>query len=294
LGANLAVGNDNAQGAVQVAVQAVDHNFFPTLGVAPVVGRNFTADEDRATGPKAIILSYGLWQKMFGGDRDVVDRVVHLNGESLVIAGVMPESMAFGSDDPRSLSAVADVWQPLKLDEKNPGYPGKNYNMIARLRDGVAQAQEEVATLDKPLYQRVPYLKAWLTVSKELPVFIVWPLRQVMVSNVRSSIVTLTAAVVAVLLVACLNLAGLNAARASRRQKEIALRSALGASRGAVVRLLLAESFLLAMCGSELGIATSAPMLRMLLASTPVPILLNEAVKQNHPAPNVDHLFASY
>jgi hypothetical protein len=202
LGANLAVGNDNAQGAVQVAVQAVDHNFFPTLGVAPVVGRNFTADEDRATGPKAIILSYGLWQKMFGGDRDVVDRVVHLNGESLVIAGVMPESMAFGSDDPRSLSPVADVWQPLKLDEKNPGYPGKNYNMIARLRDGVAQAQEEVATLDKPLYQRVPYLKAWLTVSKELPVFIVWPLRQVMVSNVRSSIVTLTAAVVAVLLVA--------------------------------------------------------------------------------------------
>jgi hypothetical protein len=105
---------------------------------------------------------------------------------------------------------VADVWQPLKLDEKNPGYPGKNYNMIARLRDGVteAQAQEEVATLDKPLYQRFPYLKAWLTVSKELPVFIVWPLRQVMVSNVRSSILTLTAASAAVLLVACLNLAG--------------------------------------------------------------------------------------
>ena len=83
----------------------------------------------------------------------------------------------------------------------------------------------------------------------------------------------MTAAAVAVLLVACLNLAGLNAARASRRQKEISLRSALGASRSAVVRLLLAESFLLAMCGSALGIAASAPMLRMLLASSPVPIL---------------------
>ncbi len=274
-GANLAVGNDSAQGAVQVVVQAVDRNFFPTLGVAPIVGRNFTADEDRATGPKAILLSYGLWQRMFGGDRGVVDRVVHLNGESVVIAGVMPESLVFGSDDPRSLSAVADVWQPLKLDGNNLGYPGKNYNMIARLRDGVtvAQAQEEVTALDKPLYQRFPYLKDWLTVSKELPVFVVRSLREVLVSNVRSSIVTLTAAVVAVLLVACLNLAGLNAARASRRQREIALRSALGASRGAVVRLLLAESFLLAMCGSALGIAASVPMLRMLVASSPVPIL---------------------
>ncbi|WP_213805888.1 ADOP family duplicated permease [Granulicella sp. dw_53] len=274
-GANLAVGNDNASGAVQVAVQAVDHNFFPTLGIAPVIGRNFTVDEDRATGPKAIILSYGLWQRMFAGDRGVVDRVVHLNGESFVVAGVMPESMAFGSDDPRSLSAVADVWQPLKLDEKNAGYPGKNYNMIARLRDGVtiAQAQEDVSALVKPLYKAMPYLAQWVGPKQTIPELRVWPLREVMVSNVRSSIVTLTAAVIAVLLVACLNLAGLNVARASRRQREMALRSALGASRGAVVRLLLAESFLLAMCGSMLGIVASMPMLHMLLARSPVPIL---------------------
>lgn len=273
-GANLAVGKDNAQGAVQVAVQAVDRNFFGTLGVAPVVGRTFTAEEDRHNGPKAIILSYGLWQRMFGGDAGVVGRVVHMNGESVTITGVMPASLVFGSDDPRSLSAVADVWQPLKLDGSDPGYAGQNYNLIARLRDGVtvAQAQQELSALNKPLYERFPYLKDWRVVAKNLPEFIVWPLRQVMVSNVRSSIVTLTAAVIAVLLVACLNLAGLNAARASRRQKEIALRAALGASRSGIVRLLLTESFLLAIGGAAMGIALSVPMLHALVANSPVPI----------------------
>jgi predicted permease len=273
-GANLAVGNQTTEGAVQVAVQAVDRNFFPTLGVQPVMGRNFSADEDRRNGPKAIILSYGLWQRMFNSNPSVINQVVHLNGESVTIAGVMPESLTFGSDDPRSLSAVADAWQPLMLDTGDPGYYGDNYNMLARLRDGVtvAQAREEIASLNKPLYKEFPFLTQWLSVAKTIPEFKLWPLQQVLVSNIHSSVVALTAAVIAVLLVACLNLAGLNAARASSRQREIALRSALGASRVEIIRLLLSESFLLALAGSALGLAAASLMLPALLASSPIPI----------------------
>ncbi|MBS1799943.1 MAG: ABC transporter permease [Acidobacteria bacterium] len=273
-GANLATGNQTSDGAVQVAIQAVDRNFFPTLGVQPMLGRNFSAEEDRRNGPKAIILSYGLWQRMFNGDTGIIDRVVHLNGESVAVVGVMPASMSFGSDDSRSLSAEADVWQPLALDTADPGYYGTNYNMLARLRDGVTveQAQQEVASLDKPLYKEFPFLTQWLSVAKTIPEFKLWPLQQVLVSNIHSSIVALTAAVLAVLLVACLNLAGLNAARAASREREIALRSALGASRFEIVRLLVSESFLLAIAGTALGLGVASVMLPALLANAPMAI----------------------
>ena len=270
-GANLAAGGQGSEGAVQVAVQAVDERFFPTLVVQPALGRNFTADEDRSHGPMAIILSDGLWRRMFNGDAGVVDRVVRLNGESVTIVGVMPKSMVFGSDDPRSLSTVADVWQPLRMDK---GDAGKNYNMIARLRDGVtiAQAQQEIASFDKAIYQAYPFLKNWLMASQVPPELKLWPLKQVVVSRIHTSIVTLTAAICAVLFVACLNLAGLMAARVSKRQREIALRMALGASRGEILRLLISESLLLAVAGSGLGIVGARFMTLALLRSSPIPI----------------------
>ena len=273
-GANLATGGNTTEGAVQVAVQSVDRSFFPTLGVEPVLGRNFSADEDRHNGPKAILLSYGVWQRMFNGDRSVLGEVVHLNGESVTIAGVMPEAFSFGSDDPRSLSSVADIWQPLQLDPSDPGYSGTNYNMIARLRDGVTlqQARQEMASFNEPLYKEFPYLAKWLTVTMTTPTLTLWPLKQVLVSNIRTSLLALTGAVGAVLFVACLNLAGLMAARASKRQREIALRTALGASRGAILRLLISESFLLALAGSAMGVLGARLMVPALLASSPIPM----------------------
>ncbi|MBS1821418.1 MAG: ABC transporter permease [Acidobacteria bacterium] len=273
-GANLATGAQTAQGAVQVAIQSIDRNFFPTLGVQPMLGRNFSVDEDRRNGPKAIILSYGLWQRMFNGDASIVNRVVHLNGESATVVGVMPATMVFGSDSARSLSPIADIWQPLALDTADPGYYGTNYNMLARLRDGVTvvQAQQEVASLNQPLYKEFPFLTQWLSVAKTIPEFKLWPLQQVLVSNIHSSIVALTAAVLAVLLVACLNLAGLNAARAASREREIALRTALGASRLEIVRLLVSESFLLAIAGTALGLGVASVMLPALMASAPMVI----------------------
>ncbi|MDE1178758.1 MAG: ADOP family duplicated permease [Edaphobacter sp.] len=271
-GANLATGSRAGDGAVQVAVQSVDRNFFPTLGVQPVLGRNFSADEDRRTGPKAILLSYGVWQRMFNSSPDVLDRVIQLNGESVTIAGVMPQGLNFGTDDPRSLSPAADAWQPLKLDKSDPGYAGTNYNMIARLRDGVTlvQAGQEMESFNQQLYKLFPYLKLWITVAQHMPELRVWPLQTVMVSNVRTSLLTLTSAVCAVLLVACLNLAGLMAARASRRQREISLRTALGASRANVLRLLISESLLLALTGAALGVLCARVMQPLLLKSSPI------------------------
>jgi predicted permease len=271
-GANLAIGGVTSEGAIQVAVQSVDHAFLPTLGVRPVLGRNFSEDEDRRMGSKAILLSYGLWQRMFDGNRDIVNRVVKLNGESATIVGVMPQGFSFGTDDPRALASVADVWQPLKLDSSDPGYFGTNYNMTGRLREGVtlAQAQEEMNALAQPLYQRHPYLKQWLTLSNQMPSLRLWPLKDVVVSNVRASLLTLTIAVCAVLLVACLNLAGLMAARTSRRQREIALRTALGATTGGILRLLVVECALLAIVGCAFGIVTAGFMQGLLIKNSPI------------------------
>jgi predicted permease len=271
-GANLAVDGNSTEGAVQVAVQGVDRSFFPTLGVQPVLGRNFNEDEDRHNGPKVVLLSYGIWQRMFNGNPAVVDRVVKLNGESVMVVGVMPQGFSFGTDDPRSLSPVADVWQPLKLDSSDPGYAGTNYNMLARLRDGVTlnEAQQEMTSLNEPMYKEFPYLREWLTTFKKMPELRLWPLKNIVVSNVRTSLLALTAAVCAVLLVACSNLAGLMGSRASSRQREISLRTALGATRGNVLRLLISESLLLALVGAALGILCARMMGPLLLKNSPI------------------------
>jgi predicted permease len=273
-GVNLATDGGSTDGAVQVSAQSVDRSFFPTLGVKPLLGRTFSSEEDQRSGSKAVLLSYGLWQRLFNGDSGVIGKVVHLNGESADVVGVMPAGLAFGSDDPRSLSAQADIWQPLKLDTKDPGYYGDNYNVLARLREGVSinEAQQELTTLNQPLYKEFPSLLGWLSISKAMPEFRLWPLQAVLVSNIRTSLLVLTAAVIAVLLIACFNLAGLMAARASKRQREIALRSALGASRFSILRLLISESLLLAVLGSAFGVVAARFMLPALLVSSPLPI----------------------
>lgn len=279
-GANLAIAGVASDSAVQVAVQSVDRSFFPTLGVRPVLGRNFTEDEDRRNGPKAVLLSYGIWQRMFHQSSNIIDRVVKLNGESVTVVGIVPQGFSFGTDDPRSLAPMPDVWQPLKLDTSDPGYAGTNYNMIGRLRDGMTllQAQHELDSLDQPLFHRYPYLNQWLTLTNEPPKLRLWPLKDVVVSNVRASLLTLTAAVCAVLLVASLNLAGLMTARASRRQREIALRTALGATPGRILRLLIAECAVLAVAGSIFGILAAIVMQSLLVKNSPIVLPQHDAV----------------
>lgn len=239
-----------------------------------MLGRNFTAEEDLANGPKAVLLSYPLWRREFNGDKKIVNKIVRINEESYTVVGVMPASLEVASESAPGVASTVDMWQPLQLSVKDPGYAGDNYNMLARLRDGVSivQAQQELSALDRPFYKQFPNELTWTNRSKALHEFRVWPLQQVVVSEVRTSLLTMLAAVLAVLLVACLNLAVLMTARTWRRAREMAIRSALGASRRNLLRLLMCESLVLALVGGVLGLALSRLAVPVLLRTAPMAI----------------------
>jgi len=260
--------------AFQIASLKVDRGYFPTLGVQPMLGRNFTAEEDLPNGPKSVLLSYLLWKREFNADKDIVNKIVRINEESYTVVGVMPASLNSASESAPGTSSTVDVWQPLQISVKDPGYEGTNYQMVARLRDGVsmAQAQLELSTLNHPFYKEFPNYLRWTDQGKTLHEFRVWPLQQVVVSDVRTSLLTMLAAVLAVLLVACLNLAVLMTARTWRRGREMAVRSALGASRTNLLRLMMCESLLLALVGGGLGLWLSQLAVPILLRTAPIPI----------------------
>jgi predicted permease len=270
-GVNLSTG---AGQALQIASMKVARGYFPTLGVQPMLGRNFTAEEDLPSGPRAVLLSYLLWKREFNGDTSVLNRAVRINEEPFTVVGVMPPSLAVASESAPGTAASVDVWQPLHLGVKDPGYEGDNYQMVARLREGVTleQAQQELSSLNQPFYKQFPGYLGWTTRSKSIHEFRVWPLQQVVVSNVRTSLLTMLVAVLAVLLVACLNLAVLMTARTWRRAREMAVRRALGASRGDLLRLMMCESLVLALVGGGLGLWLSRLAVPLLLTTAPIAI----------------------
>jgi predicted permease len=270
-GVNLAAG---AGRAFQIASLKVGRGYFPTLGVQPMLGRNFSTEEDLPNGPKAVLLSYLLWKREFNGDAGVLNRVVRINEEPYTVVGVMPASLEVGAESAPGTASVVDVWQPLQMSAKDPGYEGDNYQMVARLREGVslAQAQHELSALNGPFYKQFPNYLSWTGQGKALHEFRVWPLQQVVVSGVRTSLLTMLAAVLAVLLVACLNLSVLMTARTWRRAREMAVRSALGASRGNLLRLMMCESLVLALVGGGLGLWLSRLTVPVLLATAPIAI----------------------
>ena len=267
-GANLSAGVGRTQ---PLAAMKVTAGYFPTFGVQPVVGRSFTAAEDLPGGPRVAMLSYWVWQRTFGGDRGVVGRVVRINEEPYTVVGVMPEWVP---ESPMDKVVGAGVWLPMQLSPKTPGYDGGNFTMIGRLRRGVtlAQAQQELDGLKLPFHAAFPSYREWTNSAKLLHGFEVWPLQEVVVSEVRRSLLVLLAAVSAVLLVACLNLAGLMTARVATRRREMALRTALGATRGGLLRLLVSESLLLAVAGGALGLGLAEVARPALLAAAPLGI----------------------
>jgi predicted permease len=270
-GVNLSMG---AGHAFQIASQRVAKGYFPTLGVQPMLGRNFTAEEDLPHGPKVVLLSYLLWKREFNSDTGILNKVVRINEEPYAVVGVMPAALEVASESAPGTASTADIWQPLQLSTKDPGYDGDNYTMIARLRDGVnlAQAQEELNSLKQQFYKQFPDYLNWTSRDKLVHEFRVWPLQQVLVSNVKTSLLTMLGAVLAVLMVACLNLAVLMTARAWRRQREMAVRSALGASRSNLLRLMMCESFVVAFVGGALGLWLSRLAVPLLLSTAPIAI----------------------
>jgi predicted permease len=244
-----------AEGAAASVNQGrVSAGYFAVLGVRPFIGREFTAEEDLTGGPPVAILSHSLWTRVFNSNRAILGRAIQLKGEPYTVVGVMPEEFTTG--------AAVDVWTPVRPSRRGEG-GGTNYAMIVRLKPGVSwqQATSEVDRIASPAA-----LEQYRT-AKEIPTVSSYlvPLQESSTRSIRQPLVMLWAAVGVVLLIACVNIAGLLLARSALRTREIATRLALGSSRGVVIRQLLVESALLAAIGGVLGLAVGQAVLTALL-----------------------------
>ncbi len=226
--------------------------FFPAMGMSPLLGRTFTADDDQPGRELEVVLSYGLWKSRFGGDGGVVGRVIHLNGFPYMVVGVMPVGFSFptpeGMPEGIDVPKQTQLWVPLALPVAlRPG--PSDLEVMGELKPDVSliQAREDLQVFDRSWLQKYPNWKGWYST--------VVPLAQQTVVDTQQPLLLLLGAVSVVLLIACSNVAGLMLNRSLGRSKELTLRGALGARRGRLVRQLMTESLLLALTGGVLGVA---------------------------------------
>ena len=223
----------------------VSDGFFSVLGVQPLYGRVFLPDEDRPGHNHEVILTYKFWQSHYGSDPGVLGKTINFNGEPYVIVGVMGPKM--------TKPDFAQVWTPLGLTAKEAAVRGEHHFLaIARLKSGVTvmQAQVEMNKISKNLEQSYPEDdKGWGALVRSL--------REETVGEVRPALLMMLGAVAFVLLIACANVGNLVLARTFERRKEIAIRSALGASRPRIIQQLLGESVIVALCGGVLGLVAA-------------------------------------
>ena len=253
-GVNLQAGSSVAY----VSNGRVSAHYLDVLAIAPMMGRNFTEDEDRPHGAKTAILSYGLWHSLFGADRNVVGRAILLKGEPYTVIGVLPEGATTPLD--------ADIYTNLQATTTGEG-GGTNFDAITRLRDG-ATWQEADAEINRAWLKRESRYELHDDPNAQVSYYSV-PLQKGQAEKLRPEAMALMAAAGLILLIACANLAGLTLVRMMRRTAEVATRMALGASRWQIQKQFWIENLLLALVGGLAGIGMGFVALRGLLTLLP-------------------------
>ncbi len=239
----------------------VTADVLPLLGVQPLLGRVFLPEEDQRGREHEIILSFRVWRRRFGGDAKIIGQSITLDGKKYTVIGVMPRSFKFAP----FWATKAELWAPLSLTDRAADRDGNSLRVFARLKPGVTleQARAEMATITGRLEKQYPGTNHDYTVL---------PLKEKVVGDIRPALLVLLGAVGFVLLIACANVAHMLLARAAARQKEVAVRTALGAGRSRIIRQFLTESLLLTILGAGAGLLLAAWGIRFLVALSPAGI----------------------
>ncbi|HWF83819.1 MAG TPA: ABC transporter permease, partial [Vicinamibacterales bacterium] len=263
---------------VELVAQNVTSNFFNALGVAPMLGRTFLPDEGPDGKDRVVVLTHELWERRFGADRGVVGRPIQLNGRPFTVIGVMPPGVSLFITAGSLAGKTPELWMPFAFTAAQREPHGRYMMAIARLASGVPQteAQTQMTTIASGLTKEFPKFNTGWTVK-------LVPIHDQLSGELRPALLVLSGAVAFVLLIACANVANLLLARGAVRQREIAIRTALGAARTRMIRQLLTESVVLCVAGGLFGLLVAQWSLALLLALSPIDLTALGPVTLSYP-----------